>query len=128
VLAITHRRRLFYGKIVDVSRRTERGFARGDARITGLLEDAGHELVLHFQNEILITLKDGIAVATVPDLITVLDAETGNPVTTEYLHYGFRVVVIGMPCADAWRSEAAMALVGPRVFGYDMDFQPLPKV
>jgi len=61
----------------------------------------------------------------VPDLITVLDAETGEPVTTEALRYGFRVAVVGMPCAEAWRSAEALALVGPRVFGYDVDYRPL---
>jgi DUF917 family protein len=30
-----------------------------------------------------------------------------------------------MPCAAAWRSEAGLALVGPRVFGYDFAYQPL---
>jgi len=125
VLGVTGGRRLFTGKIVDVSRRTERGFARGEATIHGLDVDDGHELVIQFQNENLIALNDGQVVASVPDLITVLDAETGEPVTTETLRYGFRVVVVGMPCADAWRSEAALALVGPRVFGYDVDYSPL---
>lgn len=125
VLAITGGRRLFTGKIVDVSRRTERGFARGEARMAGLGADEGHELVIHFQNENLIALKDEEAIATVPDLITVMDAETGDPVTTETLRYGFRVVVVGMPCDPAWRSEGGLALAGPRVFGYDVEYRPI---
>ena len=103
VLAIAGGRRLFRGKIVDVQRRTERGFARGEAAIRGTGEDEGHDLQIRFQNENLIALRDGVTVATVPDLITVLDAESGEPITTETLRYGFRVVVIGMPCAAAWR-------------------------
>jgi DUF917 family protein len=83
--------------------------------------------VVRFQNENLIALKDGVPVATVPDLITVLDSETGDPITTEYLRYGFRVVVVGMPCADAWRTEAGLALAGPSAFGYDIEFVPIPK-
>jgi DUF917 family protein len=127
ILTLTHGRRLFYGKIIDVSRRTERGWALGEARISGLGEDSGHELVVRFQNENLIALKDGVPVATVPDLITVLDSETGDPITTEYLRYGFRVVVVGMPCADPWRTEAGLALAGPSAFGYDIEFVPIPK-
>ncbi len=80
---------------------------------------------IRFQNENLIALRDGEVAATVPDLITVLDAESGEPITTETLRYGFRVVVIGMPCAEAWRSEAGLALVGPRAFGYDVEYRPL---
>lgn len=125
ILAITGGRRLFTGKIVDVQRRTERGFARGEATFRGLGDDDGHQLLIRFQNENLVALRDGSPVATVPDLITVLDAESGEPITTETLRFGFRVVVIGMPSAPAWRTEAGLALVGPRAFGYDMDFAPL---
>src|SRR5438067_3028516 len=125
VLRITGGQRLFTGKIVDVIRRTERGFARGEATFQGLDGDEGHQLVIQFQNENLIALRDGAVVASVPDLITVLDAETGEPITTETLRYGFRVVVVGMPSAPAWRSDAGLALVGPRVFGYDVAYAPV---
>jgi DUF917 family protein len=125
VLHITGGQRLFRGKIVDVIRRTERGFARGEATFQGLDGDGGHQLVIQFQNENLIAIRDGEVVASVPDLITVLDAETGEPITTETLRYGFRVVVVGMPCAPAWRTDAGLALVGPRVFGYDVDYAPV---
>ena len=125
VLHITGGQRLFRGKIVDVIRRTERGFARGEGTFQGLDGDEGHQLVIQFQNENLIAIRDGEVVASVPDLITVLDAETGEPITTETLRYGFRVVVVGMPCAAAWRTDAGLALVGPRVFGYDVDYAPV---
>ncbi|HVA93061.1 MAG TPA: DUF917 domain-containing protein [Chloroflexota bacterium] len=125
LLDITGGRRLFSGKIMDVQRRTERGFARGEAVFRGLGDDEGHTLVIRFQNENLIALRDDEPVATVPDLITVLDAESGEPITTESLRFGFRVVVVGMPCAPAWRTAAGLALVGPKVFGYDVEFRPL---
>ena len=45
---------------------------------------------LEFQNENLICLVDGEPKCLTPDLITVLDAETGMPITTEGLKYGMR--------------------------------------
>lgn len=119
--------RVFTGKVVDVNRRTERGFARGDATLHGIAEDAGRTLLLQFQNEHLIALVDGEPAVTVPDLITVLDVETGEPITTEGLRYGFRVVVVGIPCADAWRTAEGLDLVGPGYFGYDVPFVPIEK-
>ena len=62
-----------------------------------------------------------------PDLIIVLDAETGAPITTEELRYGFRVSVIAAPCDTRWRSEAGLALTGPRYFGYDADYVPIEQ-
>ncbi|MFG2078101.1 DUF917 domain-containing protein [Nonomuraea maritima] len=113
---------LFRGKVVDVERRTTGGFARGQARLegTGVLE-------LSFQNEHLLARLDGEIVATTPDLICVLDTDSGEPVTTEAMRYGLRVTVIGVPCDPRWTSPGGLALAGPRYFGYDCDYQPLPS-
>lgn len=117
--------RIFHGKVVDVQRRTEAGFAKGEAALEGIAEDTGRRLVIHFQNEHLVAKLNGEIVVSVPDLIAVLDTDTGEPVTTEGLRYGFRVVVLGIPCNEKWRTPAGLAIVGPRYFGYDIDYRPV---
>lgn len=117
--------RLFAGKVSDVERRTVAGFARGEARIEGTGSDLGAVLTLRFQNEHLYASRDGQVLATSPDLIMVLEEETGEPVTTEDLRYGFRTAVIAAPCDPRWRTDAGLELVGPRYFGYDVDYVPL---
>lgn len=112
---------LFEGKVVDVERRTTGGFARGHAR----LESPSGTPELNFQNEHLLARRDGAVVATTPDLICVLDTDTGEPVTTEAMRYGLRVTVIGAPCDPRWRSPGGLELAGPRYFGYDCDYVPL---
>ncbi|MHA6794427.1 DUF917 domain-containing protein [Pseudonocardia bannensis] len=118
---------LFKGKVVDVHRRTEGGFARAEVRIEGLHDDAGTTLRLQTQNEHLVAERDGEVLASVPDLIIVLDSETGQPITTEDLRYGFRVTVVAAPCDPRWRTEAGLEVVGPRYFGYDFDFVPIEE-
>jgi DUF917 family protein len=115
---------IWTGKISDIQRRTETGFARGDAIISGLGEFEGDDLHVSFQNEFLIARTNDRVIATTPDLITMLDAETGHPITTEELRYGFRVAVLGIPCDPRWRSDEGLKLVGPRYFGYDVDYLP----
>lgn len=117
--------RIFKGKITDVERRTVAGFARGSLTADGLDEDFGRQLAIEFQNENLIASVSGQIVATVPDLITVLDSETGEPITTEELRYGLRVQVIAAPCHGKWRTPEGLRLVGPRYFGYDRDYVPV---
>jgi uncharacterized protein len=119
--------RLMNGTIVDVARRTEAGFAKGHARIEGAGQDIGSSMVIHFQNEHLVGLRDGEVLACVPDLIIILDADTGAPITTEELRYGFRVTVIAAPCDARWRTRQGLSLVGPRAFGYDLDFIPVEQ-
>ena len=127
VLEVTGGFRLFCGKVLDVERKTDGMFVRGQAVIDGLDDDKGSQLVIKFQNENIIALRDGEAVATAPDLVVSLDRESGTPVTTEGLKYGARVVVAGLPCDERWRTPQGLAVVGPRAFGYDIDFVPIEE-
>ena len=117
---------IFRGKIIDVERRTQHGWAVGEARLAGSDDDAGHGLVLQFQNENLVAIKDGEIVASVPDLITVLNLETGTAVTTEQLRYGARVAVLGIACHPIWRTPEGLALAGPQHWSYEHEYTPFP--
>ena len=119
--------RLFVGKLVDVARTTAGGFTSAETRIDGFDDHAGAQLVLHSQNEHLVAFLDGAVVATVPDLIIVVDAATAEPITTEDLRYGLRVAVLAAPCDPRWRSEAGLRVAGPRYFGYDVDYSPIER-
>ena len=120
--------RLIQGKVVDVERRTTGGFARGSAFIEGLGDDAGRSLRVEIQNENLVALEDGRVIASVPDIITMLDHESGAAITTERLRYGQRVSVVALRCHEIWRSERGIATAGPRAFGYDFDYVPVEEL
>jgi uncharacterized protein len=119
---------LVSGKISDVERRTIRGFARGSVVIEGVGEDAGRLIRLELQNENLVALERGRLLASVPDLITVLDSETAEAIATERIRYGQRVTVIAFACDPVWRTGRGIAVTGPRAFGYDFDYQPVEKL
>lgn len=119
---------LFEGKVMDVTRRTSNGFAVGRASLQGFARDDGKTMTIDFQNENLIANVDGSVVASVPDLITLIDPETGTAVTNERLRYGQRVVAIAIPTPEIMRSERALQVWGPKRFGYDIPFVPLEKL
>ncbi len=128
LLDITRGYELFKGKINDVSRTIEGGFNRGLCILNGIEEYTGSSMNISFQNENLMAERDGEIVASVPDLICILDVDTSVPVTTETLKYGRRVVVIGIPCADKWRTPKGLETVGPRYFGYDIEYTPVERL
>jgi DUF917 family protein len=128
LLHVTGGFELFRGKIVDVQRRIERGWTLGEARLDGLDEFAGAEMLVQFQNENLVAFRDGQLSACVPDLITLIDADTGEAITTERLRYGFRVIALGIPCNGQWRTEPGIELGGPRHFGYDLEYVPIEQL
>jgi hypothetical protein len=125
VLASTGGVRIFAGKIVDVQRVVMGGFNRGEAQVAGLGVYAGQTLKVFFQNEFLAATVAGKAVATTPDLIMLLDSETGEAVTGELMRYGLRTTILGVACNPQWRTPAGIALAGPRYFGYEFDYVPV---
>jgi uncharacterized protein len=125
ILKLTAGIQLFEGKIKDVQRSLTTGFVCGKVFFDGIEKDKGSSFEMDFQNENLVGFKNGVPVAMTPDLITVLDKETGMPITTENLKYGQRTIIIGMPCDKFWRTDAGIAQVGPRYFKYDLDYVPI---
>jgi len=120
--------RLVSGKVSDVERQTRSGFVRGSVVVEGVGPDAGRLIRLELQNENLVALERGKVLASVPDLITVLDSETADAIATERIRYGQRVTVIAFACDPVWRTERGIAATGPRTFGYDFDYQPVEEL
>jgi DUF917 family protein len=99
--------------------------SRRTALLEGVHRDEGRWLRLEAGHEYHAVLEDGEVRATVPDIITVFDVHTGEPVPVRELRYGLRVVVLALPCPPLWRSPEALRLVGPRAFGLAVDYSPL---
>lgn len=129
-LAISGGQRLFHGKIIDVERRMLGGFARGVLQLEGTGPDSGRSVRIDFQNENLIARTvDGETLAVVPDLISLVDEDTAEPISTEIVRYGLRVVVVGIPAPAMLKTPEALAVVGPAAFGYaDVAYMELPGV
>lgn len=125
VLELTKGFELFQGKVSDIERKTAAGFVRGMAKLEGLKDYKDQVLELRFQNEHLLAQTEEHLLCVTPDLIAVLDAETGMPITTEGLRYGARCIVIGMPSHKKWRTPKGIDACGPRYFGYEVDYEPL---
>ncbi len=120
-----HSRRLFTGKVASLLRETRGGWAMGHVVIEGNGPNAGERLEIQFQNEYLVARQEGCTVVVVPDLLAILDDATAEPITTESLKYGQRVVVIGIRAAPVLRSPAALQVMGPQAFGLEAEYLPL---
>ena len=120
--------KLVTGKVLDVYRWNTGGFTRGSVVVEGLGDDVGRLIRLELQNENLLALEAGRVVASVPDLITVLDSATAAAISTERVRYGQRVTVIAFACDPVWRTERGIKLTGPRAFGYEWDYLPVEQL
>ncbi|MFO1162230.1 MAG: DUF917 domain-containing protein [Reyranellaceae bacterium] len=114
---------LFKGKVHDIERRATDGFLRGRARLHGLDGDRGAILDLEFQNEFAAAWRDGVVVDTTPDILCVMDRESGEAIGTEMIRYGQRVTVIVLPPPELFLTPKGLQATGPRAFGYDFDYK-----
>jgi uncharacterized protein len=118
---------IFRGKINEVYRRTSEGFAKGTIVLQELdapVEREPASLQIDFQNENLIARSGDLVLAVVPDLICILDSETAEPITTEELRYGQRVSVMAVRVPEIMRTPEALAVWGPKHFGFDVEYVP----
>ncbi len=117
-------KQVFSGKIVDLDRQIRQGFTMG--KVTIASDDLpARACTISFQNENLIARASDELLAVVPDIITILDAETAVPITNETLRYGQRVVVMAVGVPEIMRSPAALKQFGPGAFGLEENYVPL---
>lgn len=135
---------LFIGKIVGVSSEVRAGFTFGSVKIAPLLAeeleagddaslmqgiDADDRLVIPYQNEnlsaSLIKAKTGKTeiLAIVPDLISVLDSQSGQNLGTPDYRYGLRVTVMAFAVHPSWTTPEGIKNGGPAQFGLDAKWQ-----
>ena len=117
-------RLIFTGKVVDKATRIVGGYDVGEATIERF-DGAGDPLKISIKNEYLLAMSGEKIVASVPDLIVIMDYETGEPINAERLRYGHRVGVFAVGCPQFYRTKASLKVVVPRCFGFDVDYVPL---
>lgn len=81
-----------------------------------------------FKNENHILWKNGKPYATSPDLITVIDLDSGRPVLNSHIKDGLNVGIVVSPIHDKYLTEDALKVFSPRYFGFDFDYIPFEKV
>jgi DUF917 family protein len=123
ILSVEPGKLLYKGKVMDVERRATEGFLRGRTRFDGIDEFRGATMEINFQNEWIVAWVDGKPIAMTPDLICVLDSVSGEAVGSETIRYGQRVTVIALPSPPVFLSPKGLQHVGPRAFGYDLEFK-----
>ena len=117
---------LMTAKITDLQRHLKGGFAVGHMALEGFGDFLGDNGRIDLQNEFLVFWRHEKVEVCTPDLIVVLDSDTGLPITTEMLRYGQRIAVLGLPAHPLMRSPEALKVVGPAAFGYsEITFNPM---
>ncbi|MEP5568326.1 MAG: DUF917 domain-containing protein [Halioglobus sp.] len=118
---------LYTGKVVDSATKIIGGYDIGQATIVPFSGKA-EPLTINIKNEYLVATQGDKVLASVPDLITIVDYETSTPINAERLRFGQRVTVFGVGCPKFYRTPKALEFVAPQCFGFPHDFVPIESL
>lgn len=124
-------RLLAEGRVVEMSRRPgpadhERaGFGRGSVMIA---THTGRTLLrVEMGTEYLLAVRDGVVVATTPDVLAVVDRRTGSPIACDAVRTGLDVAVLQVPAPPFWTDPRRISVLAPRSYGIDTEPMVLPR-
>lgn len=117
--------KLIEGKVVDLQRYLKDGFLRGELLVEGIGFHHSEQIEVQFLSEYLLAKQGERILTTVPDLICVLDADSGLPVMIDELENHMKVWIIAIPCPIVVRHPKMLDVVGPWNFGVADSFVPV---
>jgi len=114
----------FCGVVAECNWRTEDGFTLGEITIAGSGVYAEHSYKIQVKNENMAAWIDGVLHATIPDLICLLDTETGAAVTNPNYYVGQNVAVVILPAPKAFLTDKGLQSFGPRYVHINEPYRP----
>jgi len=102
--------KLFEGIVDNVKRETKAGFTFIEVELKGTKEFSGKLFKFKAKNEVLIAYMNGKVSAIAPDIITPVNPKTGKCITAEKIEKEDKIVVLGLPAPQKWRTTKGLEL------------------
>jgi len=114
----------FRGEIAGNDDCVEGGFTIGNIEILGRGEFAPDRYRIWLKNENMIGRLNDKVHTTIPDMICLIDLDTGMPVTNPNYHTGQNVAVVILPAPEPFTSPQGLSVFGPAYLGLDIAYEP----
>lgn len=118
---------LFTGGVQAKPWESRDGYMFGETLLEGDRACRGRTLRIWYQNENHIAWRDGETIAMSPDLIMVL-GQDGASYTNASLPEGARVGVVAAQAHAYCREPAALSVLEPRHYGFDIAYVPIEEL
>jgi DUF917 family protein len=120
---------LFEGEISGSEIADEQSFAfgLGSYRLEGRSKHKAHTFKIWYKNEYHVSWRDDKPFVTSPDSLIMVDAKTGEPALSFDFSEGDQVAIVGRKAHQVHRTAKGIELLGPRHFGFDLDYVPIEE-
>ena len=115
---------LFVGSFKKADWKCDGGFNIGVMELSGKDEFEKEEYKIFFKNENIIAYRNGEVEVTVPDLICMIDGK-GQPITTPNFKDDMEMIIFALPSPEIWKTEKGLEVLGPKSFGFDLEYNPI---
>jgi DUF917 family protein len=102
--------KLFEGVVNEVEHETTQGFTWTTATLDGIHDSEESKFQFKAKNEVLAGYKNEKLVALAPDIITPIHPETCKCVPAEKIKKDDKLVIIGIPAPQKWRTPKGLQL------------------
>jgi len=120
-------RPLFRGKVKKWTREKKEGFMWGDIGLEGIGRFEGKNMHIWYKNEFLLARLEEKPFITSPDLICVVETETGkglsNWIEDLSVYLGRDVSVMGIEAEEIWKSPKGLEIFGHGHFGFNIEYK-----
>lgn len=118
IVELTQAKILFIGRVSECKAEVQDGYYIGHVNIEGIDTFKANTFKIWVKNENILSWLNGEPYIACPDLITMIDQETFEPIIIGKLDEGTKVVIFGISAPQSFRSSAALKLLGPKHFGF----------
>ncbi|MDR1134403.1 MAG: DUF917 domain-containing protein [Synergistaceae bacterium] len=118
-------RTMFKGELKSFEWNTVDGFTVGEMKI---VNSAGDELKIWFKNEHIVSWLNGAQYVCAPDLICLLEAGTGKPLTNPNYEKGMKIDAVALPAPEGWTTKRGLEVLSPVSFGFDFEWRSFRKL
>ena len=105
------------------------GYYWGTHTLTGIEEFSGQNLKVWFKNENHVSWLNGEPFIMSPDLVCMVERDSGEPKTNDTVAEGDRMAVIGARASEPFITQSmGLQVLGPGHFGFDYPFVPIGEI
>jgi hypothetical protein len=120
---------IFKGRVTAKEWEDRVGYYWGTHTLTGIEEFSRQTFKVWFKNENHISWLNNKPFVMSPDLICMVDRETGEPKTNDAVAEGDIMAVLGARAPDPFLTQPkGLEVLGPKHFGFDYPYVPIQKL
>jgi hypothetical protein len=121
---------LFRGALDEIQEEDRGGFLHTRAQLGGTGRWAKSRAELTIKNEVMLCTIDGQLRTVFPDLVCMLEPQTGRGIMSSELHKGMELFVVGVGChprmREALKDPVGAQALSPARFGHpDVVYRPI---